>query len=102
MRYEAKNRISKISANTSSNRHNICKTLTIKHQLLLNYLFLKGTLGKNIELGPPQSIVDIDNVIKRIKMYINIEYFDSVLKYPWINIKGTQYQSKMALTLNIN
>lgn len=102
MRYEAKHRISKISANTSSNRRNICKTLAIKHQLQLNYIFLKGTLGKNIELGPPQSIVNIDNVIKRIKMYINIEYFDSVLKYPWINIKGTQYQSKMALTLNIN
>lgn len=63
---------------------------------------MKGTLGKNIKLGPPQSIMDIDNIIKEIKIIINIEYFDSVLKYPWINIKGTQYQSKMALTLNIN
>ncbi|XP_050058270.1 uncharacterized protein LOC126550517 [Aphis gossypii] len=60
MRFEAKHRISKIAANTSSNRRNICKTLAIKHQLQLNHLFLKGTLGRNIELSPPQSVVDIE------------------------------------------
>lgn len=91
MRYEAKHRISKISANTSSNRRNICKTLAIKHQLQLNYLFLKGTIGKNIKMGPPNSILDVDSIIKEIKIYTKIEFFDSVLKYPGINIKGTQY-----------
>lgn len=31
-RFKAKHRISKISANTSSNRHNICKTLAITYK----------------------------------------------------------------------
>ncbi|KAF0683220.1 Uncharacterized protein FWK35_00038465, partial [Aphis craccivora] len=44
MRFEVNHRLLKISANTSSNRRNICKTLAIKHQLQLNNLFLKGTL----------------------------------------------------------
>lgn len=102
MRYEAKHRISKISANSSSNRRNICKTLAIKHQLQLNYLFLKGSIGEIIKVGPPQSILDVDSIINEIKIYTKIESFDSVLKYPWINIKGTQYQPKMAMTLYIN
>ncbi|CAI6359118.1 unnamed protein product [Macrosiphum euphorbiae] len=48
IRFEAKHRISKISANTSSNRCNICKTLAIKHQLQLNDMFLKGTSSNAI------------------------------------------------------
>lgn len=101
MRYEAKHRLLKISANTSSNRRNICKTLAIKHQLQLNYLFLSGTLGKNIKLGPPQSVVNIDSIIKEIQICTRTELINSVIKYPWVNIKGTQYQPKMDLTLNI-
>lgn len=65
MRFKAKHRISKIEANTSSNRRNICKKLAIKHQLQLYHLFLKGTLGRNIEFSPPQSVVDIDSIIKK-------------------------------------
>ncbi|KAF0706641.1 SAM domain-containing protein, partial [Aphis craccivora] len=48
MRFEAKHRISKISANTSSNRRNICKTLAIKHQLQLNDIFIRATLSNEI------------------------------------------------------
>lgn len=57
MRFEAKHRLSKISTNTTSNRRNICKTLAIKHQLQLNNLFLKGTLGDNIKSGPSKKII---------------------------------------------
>lgn len=42
-------------------------------------------------MGPPNSILDVDSIIKEIKIYTKIEFFDSVLKYPGINIKGTQY-----------
>lgn len=41
MRFEVKYRISKISANTSSNTHNICMTLAINHQLQLDNMFHK-------------------------------------------------------------
>lgn len=52
MRYEAKHRISKISARSSFNKRNICKTLAIKHQLQLNEIFMKGKLHNAINIGP--------------------------------------------------
>lgn len=49
MRFEAKHIISKISANSSSNRRNICMSLAIRQQLLLNNMFMKGNLGNTVE-----------------------------------------------------
>uniref|UniRef100_A0A2S2NY01 Uncharacterized protein n=1 Tax=Schizaphis graminum TaxID=13262 RepID=A0A2S2NY01_SCHGA len=100
MRFEAKHRISKISANTSSNRRNICKTLAIKHQLQLNDMFLKGTLSDEIEIGPSKFIIDIE--VEEIKKHnMQIDSIDLLIKSPWILIKGTKYKPKMVLTLNI-
>lgn len=52
MRYEAKHRISKISATSSFNRRNICMSLAIKHQLQLNEVFNKRKLCCTINVGP--------------------------------------------------
>lgn len=41
MRFEAKHKVSKIAARTSTNRVNICKTVANRNQLTLNNLFLK-------------------------------------------------------------
>jgi len=101
MRFEAKHRLSKISANTSSNRRNICKTLAIKHQLQLNNLFLKGTLGDDIEFGPSKKIIS-NTDIKKIKEFMEIDSFESLKQCTWICIKGTKYQSKMVLTFDID
>lgn len=100
MRFEAKHRISKISANTSSNRRNICKTLAIKHQLQLNYMFLKGTLNNEIEIGPSILINNIE--VEEIKRYMQIDTIDLLIKCPWISVKGTKYKPKTVLTLNIH
>lgn len=100
MRFEAKHRISKISANTSSNRRNICKTLAIKHQLQLNYMFLKNTLNDEIELGPSVLINDIE--VEEIQKYMQIQSIDLIIKCPWVSVKGTKYKPKTVLTLNIH
>ncbi|KAE9542466.1 hypothetical protein AGLY_003327 [Aphis glycines] len=95
MRFEAKHRISKISANTSINRRNICKTLAIKHQLQLNDMFLKGTLSNEIEIGPSKLINDTE--LEEIKTNMQIDSIDLLIKSPWISIKGTKYKPKMNL-----
>lgn len=100
MRFEAKHRISKISANTSSNRRNICKTLAIKHQLQLNDMFLKGTLSNEIEIGPSKYIIDTE-VEEIINHNIQIDSKDLLIKSPWILVKGTKYKPKMVLICNI-
>lgn len=101
MRFEAKHRMSKIAANTSSNCRNICKTLAIRHQLQLNEIFTKGSLCNEIEFGPCIEINDVDNNINEIGQYININSFGTLIKYPWITVKGTKYQPKMVLTLDV-
>ncbi|KAF0752801.1 Uncharacterized protein FWK35_00012263 [Aphis craccivora] len=55
-----------------------------KHRISKIEANTSSTLGRNIEFSPPQSVVDID-------MFIEIELFDSLWKYSWINIKGTRY-----------
>lgn len=104
MRFEAKHRISKISANTSSNRRNICKTLAIKHQLQLNDMFLKGTLSNEVKLGPCNTVINnIDTLA--LKQFIQKDSPDSIIincyNCPWISVKGTRYKSTMILTLDI-
>ncbi|KAE9543676.1 hypothetical protein AGLY_002072 [Aphis glycines] len=100
MRFEAKHRISKISANTSNNRRNICKTLTIKHQLQLNNIFIKGTLSDEIKLGPCTEITD-DIDTQAIRNFIQKNSLNSIINCPWISVKGTRYTPKMILTLDI-
>jgi len=56
MWFEAKHRVSKISARSSSNRGNICLTLAIKHQLQLNKLFNYGKLCSTVNIGPTKFI----------------------------------------------
>jgi len=101
MRFEAKHRMSKIAANTPSSRRNICKTLAIRHQLQLNDIFIKGSLGDEIEFGPSIEINNVNSIINEINQYIKINLTKPLVKYPWITVKGTKYQPKMVLTLDI-
>lgn len=101
MRFEAKHRISKISANTSSNRRNICKTLAIKQQLQLNNLFIEGSLGNEIESSPSKDLIN-DADVQDIKKFMEKDSLDLVICCKWVSIKGTKYQIKMVLTLDVN
>jgi hypothetical protein len=98
MRFEAKHRISKIAANTTSNRRNICKTLAIKHQLQLNNLFFKGSLPNNFETGPPKPLSDLE--LEVLKQFLQFNSVESIVKCPWVLIKGTKYKPKLVLTLD--
>lgn len=103
MRYhwltQVKHWLSKISANTSCNWRNICKTLVIKHQLQLNDIFLKGFLNDKIEVGQSKLMNSIE--VKEIKKCMQLDSISFLIKCPWITVKGTKYKSKMVLTLNI-
>ncbi|CAG9787096.1 unnamed protein product [Diatraea saccharalis] len=98
MRYEAKHRISKLCANVSSSRRNICKTLAIKHQLLLNYTFLNDDLYKLIETGVKKCICE--NKRQEIVEKLNI-VAQFIHKCNWLIIKGTKYTSNMLLSLDV-
>lgn len=58
MRFESKHKLSKMAAAASCNRQNICKTLAINNQLILNDLFIKKKISLRFECGKKSSLSD--------------------------------------------
>lgn len=99
MRYEAKHKLSKISARSSFNRRNICKTLAIKHQLKLNETFINGKLCNKIKVGPQTELDSIKQ--HQIQNELNLNVEDSIFRVNWAEVGGTRYKPKTILTLGI-
>eukprot|EP00102_Acyrthosiphon_pisum_P023948 XP_016661158.1 PREDICTED: uncharacterized protein LOC107884143 [Acyrthosiphon pisum] len=104
MRYESKHRESKLTANSTSSRKNICYTLSVKHQLRFAYRLLSKSnilaftldVGKIIELS--------DSILEDMKTKINNTSIDldSARFVSWVNVKGTRYTIKnMIIILNV-
>lgn len=100
MRYEAKHRISKISARSSFNRRNICKTLAIKHQLQLNDIFTKGLLCHSLVIGPSK-ILNCSKYIL-IKSEFNLSTNEPLIRISWAELKGTRYKVNSILTKDLD
>lgn len=100
MRYEAKHRISKISARSSFNRRNICKTLAIKHQLQLNDIFTKGLLCNSLVVGPSKILNCSKD--KLIKSELNLNTDEPLIRLSWAELKGTRYKVNSILTKDLD
>ncbi|CAI6371526.1 unnamed protein product [Macrosiphum euphorbiae] len=100
MRYEAKHRISKISARSSFNRRNICKTLAIKHQLQLNDIFTKFLLCNNLVIGPSKILHC--SKYNLIKSELNLSTEETLIRISWAELKGTRYKVNSILTRDLD
>lgn len=99
MRFEAKHRISKISARASFNRRNLTLTLATKHQLQLNDIFVKGSLNTTISVGVSKRISEQDrNYIIR---HLNLDPNLSFIPVSWAKVKGTLYKYGTILVQDI-
>ncbi|KAF0752245.1 SAM domain-containing protein, partial [Aphis craccivora] len=59
-----------------------------------------ATLSNEIELGPCDKVIsDID--VQLLQLFLNIEPLNALTSCPWVAVKGTRYQLKMILTLDI-
>ena len=57
IRFEATHRIGKITSHAAISRVNVCRTIALKHQLMLNYRFLqKESTYEIFTVGPTKSI----------------------------------------------
>lgn len=102
MRFEAKHRVSKFIARASQSRVNICKTLAIKHQLILNDMFLKNiplpplTTGKRSRVTASE-ILDIK---------FNLQYqdinLDTCYSTSWVMMNSIKFQLLSILVLDIS
>jgi hypothetical protein len=100
MRYEAKHRISKVSASINSSRRNICKSLAIKHQLQLSNMFLEDNFIETIVFGPPAEASS--SMIKNVFSERWSNEVNSVFRVSWVKVKGTKYQINSVFTLSVS
>jgi len=104
MRYESKHRESKLTANSTSSRKNICYTLSVKHQLRFAYRLLSKSniLAYTLDVGKIIELSDI--ALENMKTKINNTSIDldSARFVTWVNVKGTRYTIKnMIIILNV-
>lgn len=100
MRFEAKHRISKISARSSFNRRNICLTLAIKRQLQLNKIFNLGKLCSMVNIGPSKFV--IPSKLKQIQDELNLSTEKQLICVSWAEVKGTRYKINSILTKDLD
>lgn len=102
MRFEAKHRISKVSARTSCNRINLTKTLAIKHQLQLNHVFLKNEIAPNVEISNSRKIIKDPDIVNSLCSQFCLQFDVKIFSINFITINGIKYQEKTCITLNID
>lgn len=97
MRFEAKHRVSKLVARSSFNRVNVCKTLAIKCQLMLNDLFVKNTIPTTKILGKKSALNSGDTVKFSLGTGVVLKY--SVTS---ATIAGVIWQRNSIVTVDID
>lgn len=95
MRFEAKHRVSKMVARASCNKVNICKTIAIKNQLILNDVFLRKSLVTEMKYGKKKLLFPDTTDFKLGP--------DKTAKssVAWIKVKGTTWRENDIVTLDI-
>lgn len=102
MRFEAKHRVSKFMARASQSRVNICKTIAVKHQLILNDIFLKNkplspiTTGKMNKVTAPE-IHDVGLNFQSQELNIDNCYSTS-----WVMINSIKFELFSILVVDIS
>lgn len=103
MRFEAKHKVSKIAARTSSNRVNICKTVALRNQLTLNHLFLKKDAFRIIEQGKLVKL--LRSTIQQIETNLPSSQLSSgcqVFSVKWIKKHGLRVDTNTSvLTIDL-
>lgn len=102
IRFEAKHKELKETAKFVSSRTNPAETLTLKHQLQLNFRFISAKgFEKRLKEG-----VTLHKSLKDVECYVdfkNILPSDSFNNYEsisWIKVNGTFYKPKMVILVD--
>lgn len=99
-RFEAKHRVCKLISQSSVNKINICKTIAIKNQLILNDIFLKSSLNKKVWLSKKRKLSTF--ALNEIKSNIDFP-FEGVRAFSlnWIKVRGNLIRLQDVVTVDI-
>lgn len=104
MRFESKNRLLKLAANTTCSRENITHTLAIKEQLnLCHRLLSKATLYKNQKMGPVLFADHISQIhgFDSFKISLSPDFMGKCIEVAWVQHKGVIYKPNFCVVIDI-
>lgn len=100
MRFEAKHRVAKIAARSSASRVNITKTIALKLQLQLNYLFLKNEALSSVEYGKRKQL----KKTTILELNKNFELTgENVIEcsLSWVKLNGVKFTQNSVITVDL-
>uniref|UniRef100_A0A8D9BFN8 C2H2-type domain-containing protein n=1 Tax=Cacopsylla melanoneura TaxID=428564 RepID=A0A8D9BFN8_9HEMI len=96
MRFEAKHRVGKSVAKSIASRVNICKSVTLRNQLILNSIFIANETFKTFILGKKRPLSGAE----KIEFRENFEHSTtSVISVKWFKLDGVRVEEGSILIL---
>lgn len=99
MRYEAKHRQSKMTADVSCSRVNIVKTLAIKHQLQICHRLINKIGFNNDPVIGPEMVGDKSDILSDYNIHLPPTFSNSFVA-KWISISNVKYKCKFVLLVD--
>lgn len=102
MRFEARHKIGKLAARSSTNRRNICKTIAIKNQLILNDMFLRNEPFVEMSCALKRKLLkkDKESILEK---FICLQTENSALySVVWVKKLGNTFRKNDIITTSIS
>lgn len=99
MRFEARHKIGKLAARCSANRRNVCKTIAIKNQLILNHIFLINEPFTDFSCGARRdlSLDDKQSILEKIDSLQDDILYSTV----WVKKLGNIFRKNDIVTTSL-
>ena len=101
MRFESKHRDGRVSFHVSICRKNVFRTVSIKHQLMLNYRFITQSSNLALFERGPVKIVEMHD-LRNIKDFLNLipqSAADAILSTKWLKYLGHKIKQNSVVTI---
>lgn len=99
-RFEARHRLSQMAEHSAADRVNICKTIALKNQLVLNDLFLKREKFHRITYGERKAVSDETRLALR-DIWETLPADKNIIAVSWVTIDGISYKPSYNVTIDL-
>lgn len=100
-RFEARHRLSKMVAHTVAGRVNICKTIALQNQLMLNDVFLKRKKFNRIIFGKRKAVSD--KKISALRgIWDTLPAGKNLIVVSWVKIEGILFKPSYNVTVELS
>ncbi|XP_024879532.1 uncharacterized protein LOC112459585 [Temnothorax curvispinosus] len=100
-RFEARHRFAKMAAHTVAGRVNICKTIALKNQLMLNEVFLKQQKFNRFVWGKRKTVSD-EEISALRGIWDTLPAENNLIAVSWVKIDGIFFKPSYNVTVELS